>query len=178
MTMKQSNQDTKNNLTMLEVHVPDSCIKQATAMSKKMGMLNNSITQGKGKVAGFIGEIIVAKFLNAEHKNTYDYDLIYNNKKIDVKTKRVSTRPKLGYECSIAETSTHQNCDIYVFTRVKKDYSIIWLLGYLEKDLYFRKANFLKKGTIDPSNNWKVLTSCYNIPISELKQINLLDEYY
>ena len=39
---------------------------------------------------------------------------------------------------------------------------------------YFKKATFLKKGMVDPSNGWTVSTDCYNLPISELKSIEEL----
>ena len=38
----------------------------------------------------------------------------------------------------------------------------------LTKEEYFNKATFLKKGDIDPSNNYTVKADCYNVPISEL----------
>ena len=49
-----------------------------------------------------------------------------------------------------------------------------WILGYLSKEDYFKKATFLKKGTVDPSNGWTVSTDCYNLPISDLKSIEEL----
>lgn len=139
-----------------------------------MGELNNSITKGKGNIHGFLGEIITANFLNTNTSNTYDYDIIFNNLKIDVKTKRVNTAPKEYYECSIADLNTKQKCDVYVFTRILKDMTKGWLLGYINKKDFFEKAKFLKKGTVDPSNNWKVSTDCYNLSISKLKNIENL----
>ncbi len=139
-----------------------------------MGKLNNSITKGKGNIHGFLGEIITANFLSVSTFNTYDYDIIFNNIKIDVKTKRVNTPPRNYYECSISDLNTKQKCDVYVFTRILNDMTKGWLLGYINKKDYFEKATFLKKGSIDPSNNWKVLTDCYNLPINKLKDINNL----
>jgi hypothetical protein len=49
-----------------------------------------------------------------------------------------------------------------------------WILGWLNKEDYFKAALFLKKGHIDPSNNWKVLTDCYNLPINMLNDIEEL----
>ena len=156
-------------IKILETH-----IEQAEKMSKQMGQLNNSITKGKGNIIGFLGEIIVANYLNIILKNTYDYDLVYKNKKIDVKSKRVTTPPKAYYECSIAALNTKQKCDLYVFTRIKNDLSEGWILGYLEKEKYLTDSKFLKKGEIDSDNGWKVLTDCYNLPINKLKDIEEL----
>ena len=107
----------------------------------------------------------------------YDYDLVFNNKKIDVKSKRVTSAPREYYECSVADLNTKQKCDFYVFTRIKNDLSEGWILGYLEKEKYLADSKFLKKGSIDPDNNWKVSTDCHNLPISKLKDIEELGKH-
>ena len=103
--------------------------------------------------------------------------MIFKDIKIDVKSKRVTTPPRDYYECSVAALNTKQRCNIYVFTRILKDRTQGWILGYINKEDYFKKATFLKKGEVDPSNNWKVSTDCYNLPIKELNNIeDLLNE--
>lgn len=82
--------------------------------------------------------------------------------------------PLISYDCSISSYNTKQNCDVYVFTRVQKDFSRGWILGYMNKNEYFDKAVYLKKGEIDNSNNFTVKSNCYNIKISELYDINEL----
>ena len=162
---------------MKRIDITGEDIKEAKLLSNNMGTLQNSITKGQGNVHGFLGEIITSKFLKSKLSNTYDYDIVYNNIKIDVKTKRVTTPPRDYYECSVASLNTKQLCDIYVFTRVLKDMTKGWLLGYINKKDYFDKAVLLKKGDIDPSNNWKVKTDCYNLPINKLNNIeNLINE--
>ena len=159
------------------INITDKDIKEAKLLANSMGKLRNSITKGQGNVHGFLGEIITSKFLKSKLNNTYDYDIIHNNLKIDVKTKRVTTPPRDYYECSVASLNTKQLCDIYVFTRILKDMTKGWLLGYINKKDYFDKAVLLKKGDIDLSNNWKVLTDCYNLPINKLNNIeNLINE--
>ena len=159
---------------MKHINITKQNIQKAQTLSKEMGQLKNSITKGQGNIHGFLGEIIVSKFLDIEISNTYDYDMIFNNIKIDVKTKRVTTPPKDYYECSVANLNTKQQCDVYVFTRILKDMTQGWILGYLNKEDYFKKATFMKKGEIDPSNNWKVSTDCYNLPINKLNNIKLI----
>jgi hypothetical protein len=52
-----------------------------------------------------------------------------------------------------------------------KDYSMGWYLGYCTPAEYFDKANFVKKGDFDPSNNWTSHADCYNLPIQELNNV-------
>ena len=159
---------------MKNIKIEKEDIDLANKMSSSMGALNNSITKGRGNVIGFLGEIIVANELGITLDNTYDYDLIFNDKRIDVKSKKVSSVPRDYYECSVAALNTRQRCDLYMFTRIKNDLSEGWILGYLEKEKYLTDSKFLKKGSIDPDNNWKVSTDCYNLPINKLETIGRL----
>ena len=162
----------KTGVKRIDIDYED--VAKAKNLATELGHLNNSITKGKGNIYGFIGELITAKFLNTKLSNTYDYDLIHNGIKLDVKTKKVSSEPKNYYECSVANLNTKQDCDAYVFTRVMNDLSRGWILGFMPKKEYLSKAKFLKKGEVDPSNNWTVSTDCYNLSISSLKPIEEL----
>ena len=75
---------------------------------------------------------------------------------IDVKTKRTSVKPKLDYDCSISNWNTKQQCDYYIFCRIKNDFSVGWILGYYDKDQYLEDSIFMKRGTIDKSNGYIV----------------------
>ena len=159
---------------MKNIKIKKKDIDRATEMSNNMGTLNNSITKGEGNVIGFLGEIIVANELGINLDNTYDYDLIFDGKKIDVKSKRVTSEPRDYYECSVAALNTKQKCDVYMFTRIKSDLSEGWILGYLDKEKYLNDSKFLKKGSVDPDNNWRVRTDCYNLPINKLENVDKL----
>lgn len=157
---------------MKEIAITLDMIDTARTKSAEMGSLNNSILRGKGNIAGFIGEQIALHCLGGEWQNTYEYDILMSDgKKIDVKTKQTSVTPLPEYDCSIAKYNTKQKCDSYAFVRVKKDLTVGWYLGMITKDSYFKKARFLKKGTVDPSNNYKVQADCYNIKIKDLEGV-------
>ena len=106
--------------------------------------------------------------LKGEWSNTYDYDILVDGYKVDVKTKQTTVKPKPFYECSVANYNTRQLCDVYAFVRVLKDLSKGWYLGSIKKQDYFSKAVYLRKGDIDPSNNFTVRADCYNLRIQEL----------
>jgi hypothetical protein len=165
-------------MTILEMNVTTDIITEAHSKATEMGVLHKSITGGAGNLAGFVGEGLVAQyFLNREVEvRHYEHLRVRhagNGSRVDVKTKRTSVKPRPDYDCSISD-GKRQACDIYVFTRVKNDYSVGWLLGYMPSDEYFEVANFMEKGTIDPSNGWKVSRDCWNLPIEELRNIDEL----
>ena len=158
---------------MKEIKVSLDMIENARIKSTEMGKLHNSILKGGGNLVGFIGEQIALECLGGEWHNTYSYDIILpDGKKVDVKTKQTSVKPLPEYDCSIAKFNTKQECDMYAFVRVKNDLTIGWYLGSIDKKEYFKKAIFMKKGYVDPSNNFTVRADCYNMKIKELDNSN------
>jgi len=157
---------------MIEVAISATMLVEARDKAAEMGRLRNSIINGAGNIAGFIGEAIAQQVLGGELSNTYDYDLVLpSGKTVDVKTKQTSVKPLETYECSIAALNTTQECDYYAFIRVKNDFTVGWYLGMYDKKQYMEDAVFMKKGTVDASNGYTVKSDCYNLKISELKEV-------
>ena len=153
---------------MIQVEITDEMLVAAREKATEMGQLNNSILKGQGSLAGFVGEQVVMKILGGKWENTYDYDINVDNVRVEVKTKQTTVQPLPHYECSVAAFNIKQNCDAYAFVRVLKDFSVGWFLGVMKKDEFFEKAKKLKKGEVDPSNNFTVRADCYNLRIDEL----------
>jgi len=109
---------------MIKINITEEMIESCKEKAKNIGKLKNSITSGEGNLSGILGEYIVHQHLpNSLWKNTYDYDLIEDEKKIDVKTKRSKYKPLEFYDVAIAETSLHQECDEYIFVTILNDMS-------------------------------------------------------
>lgn len=162
---------------MIEVVVTGDMLVKARDKATEMGRLRNSITNGAGNIAGFIGEAIAQQVMGGVLANTYDYDLILcNGKTVDVKTKQTSVKPLDTYDCSIAGLNATQECDYYAFVRVKNDFSVGWFLGVYKKQQYMLDSVFMKKGTIDPSNGYTVKSDCYNLKINQLKGHEYVNE--
>ena len=161
---------------MEEVLIDTNTVEKARKKAFEMGELNNSITRGQGSLAGFVGEEVVRELLDGVEKNTYDYDLLSKTgKKVEVKTKRTGYTPKDYYECSIAKYNTKQKCDYYVFVRVHNDLTKAWILGCYPKENYLKNSKALKKGDVDPSNNFTVKADCYNMAIKDLYNMETVD---
>lgn len=161
---------------MIEVQVTDKMLMNARDKATAMGHLHNSIMSGAGNLTGFVGEEVVRAVLGGVEENTYEYDIVLEDgTRVEVKSKLTSVEPKPHYECSISKFNTKQDCDYYAFVRVHNSYSKAWFLGVYKKDEYMRDAVFMKKGDVDPSNNFKVRADCYNLPISRL-QLNVKEQ--
>jgi len=61
---------------MIELEISGDQFIRARKKAIDMGTIANSITNGGGNLAGFIGEILVTDYINAKEQNTYDYDIV------------------------------------------------------------------------------------------------------
>ena len=157
---------------MIKIPITKEHINEAKKLYD-FGVLNGSITAGEGNKRGAIGEVIAREFLDAKQENTYDYDIVYKGKKIDVKTKKYTYNltPNRGWNLNIPDFNTTQKCDYYLFIGMSTKYDVAYFYGFIPKEDFYKIAIFGKKGTQDPSTNVPfVFTSdCYNIQISRLK---------
>lgn len=139
-----------------------------------MGKLRNSITSGDGNLAAFIGEFAAQIVIGGEILNTFEFD-IRDDSGItwDVKTKRRTVKPRVKYNCSVADFNTNQKCDRYCFvTLFNLDYA--YVLGWISKEDFYKKAKFFKKGEVDeqspPGKTFRFTADCYNLETKELNE--------
>jgi hypothetical protein len=158
---------------MIEVNVPDKLINQAWERSKKLGVLKNSITRGEGNVAGYIGQMLIKLFLDGDDIDDYDFDVLKDNIRYEVKTKRCKFKPKPEYACSVCEKNARQDCDYYVFVRITNDYKTAWILGKKKAKDYLKESKYCEKGKVDPDSDlgWTFKENCYNLKINQLDNI-------
>ena len=159
---------------MVEIPFTQEMVDSAKKKAKIMGSINNSILKGRGNFAGFLGEEAVASYITAniisfdEGENKYGHDLNKNGKRIEVKTKRRTVKPRLNYDVSVAATSKHH---VYIFTSIQFDGNEpkkIWIIGQKDRDAYFKEARFIKKGEPEGDNGFIARIDMYNMVTTEL----------
>lgn len=100
-------------------------ILRAKEKADKLKSLRNSITHGVGNFAGYLGEETLSFFLDAEiiscddGEEKYNHDLLFEGKKIEVKTQRRTVAPLMNYDVNLDSNSKHQNPDIYAFVSIE-----------------------------------------------------------
>ena len=96
---------------IIEAPFTKEMVSNAKKKAKNLGKISNSILGGEGNFAGYLGEEIVADYMKAlqistdEGDEKYSYDLVKDNQKIEVKTKRRTVPPKGFYDASVADYS-------------------------------------------------------------------------
>ena len=174
-------------MTMVKIPFNQEMINQAIRRSKEMGSLNNSILKGEGNKTGFLSELALADFFPARivSDRSYGHDLEWQNKRLEVKTKRATTPPLPHYLASVSRLSLeHQRPDYFVFVRVQFEKKIvnpfhktrfqyfkpkvIWLTGFKDPSDFRSEAILMKAGEINPDNNFRCIADEYNLPIRDL----------
>ena len=156
---------------MIEVPITPDLLRRAQRKTAHVGILEGSITGSTSHVVGALGELVVSDLTGALEANNRHYDLLLDGKRIDVKTKRCNTKPRPHYDCTIPAHGTKQDCDSYVFVRIKIDGSKAWILVEIYKRTFYRNAKFYRRGDIDPDNGFVFKADCYNLPIEELNDV-------
>lgn len=159
---------------MLTLPVCGKELAIAKREADQMGRLNNSIRNGGGNFAGFIGELAalrVLRYLGAVRSNTYQHDLSVGRWRLDVKTKERTCQPKLNYDGTVPMYQ-NQNCHGYIFASVEIVRGVplsVSLCGWMPKAEFMHYSSLMEVGDIDPSNGFECKMDCRNIPYMKLR---------
>ena len=171
---------------MIELPFDKEMIARSKQKAMSLGYINNSILKGAGNLAGYLGEEALAPYVDAEIVSNnrgldkYNYDLLVQAQRVEVKTKRRTVAPRPNYDVSVAETSSHQRPDIYAFislefdrvtkTHPKQYYGLkkIWLCGFMPANEFWERSELWEKGKIDKTNNFKTHVNMYNLSVRDL----------
>lgn len=153
--------------------ISNDLLAKARDKSLEIGELKGSFTKGRGQLYGLVGQELVKQRIGGTGGDTYDYDfLLPNGLRVEVKTKKVGSLPLGHYWCSVPDTSLHQRTDIYVFTRVRDDFSEGWIIGWMTRDEFLLQARHFNKGDKDPlGGKWPFPVACLNVIADSLKPI-------
>jgi hypothetical protein len=134
---------------MIRLKITDQQIEQARGRFP-FGALKNSITKGKRNIYGALGEVLTIDYYKALNLKildapTYNYDLVIEGRTVDIKSRVLSGSPRPYFACNIPAYNTKQETEFYLFIYIKKDMSVAWLAGTIEKAKFLQLARFYKK---------------------------------
>ena len=147
-------------------------LKEASNRAAALGVLPNSFTNGAGRMTGFLGEVAFERYYgNTIYKGdvSYTHDYVINNKKVEIKSKTCSSRPKPEYMASVngKQDKVFEN-DIFFFNRVSSSLSRVWMLGWISRKSFFKHALFIKEGE-SADDGFTQRASGFHLPISKLR---------
>ena len=131
--------------------------------------LSNTIKDGR--FDGCLGEVVFLKGLpGSVSLNTWSWDIIYKTYKIEIKTQYRTVKPKDNYSCSIPWSSTHQTPELYVWVSLFR-HEKAFICGYITPNLFYDKAEYIKKGEEEGDNLFVERKGSYKIHMSDLWSI-------
>lgn len=159
---------------MIEIEITTQQIARAEHLYQ-FGALNNSITQGANNIFGAVGEIVVFDYFNTtttiDFTSTFDFDMIVNGFKIDVKTRVCKNEPTQNFWLDIPASNTTQRCDFFFFVFVLQDLTRAFLAGYIRPEQFFSRATFIAKDT-RADHGFVYRCDSYTLKASEVNKFN------
>lgn len=145
--------------------------------AKEIGVLNGSMTHGRGNLTGVVGEFGAHYILGGTRvgHERFSHDIeLDNGMTVDVKTGTAKYAPLPHYAVRIYAPLEDREklatkCDAYFFLRTDRACSIIWGLGWLYADEFMQKATFLPMGSVNPSDGRRSPRDEFVLPISDLR---------
>jgi len=129
----------------------------------------NNINGNVSKFRGYVGEEIMLEYWSgADHVNTPNYDLIYKNTKVEIKTRMTSVVP---FPEMVVNIGAHrlQKTDVYLFLFLNYDYRECYIAGTIKKDTFLQHAELKNKG--DKHVNGEYYNDTFILPIKYLKPL-------
>ena len=155
--------------------ISKTLIEKALQRAKDLPKLKGTFTKNQaGAPVGYVGQMIFAEYVKGDDVDAFNFDVVKNGIRYEVKSKNCTSKPMGNFICSVANANAKQKCDYYVFVRVMKDFSKAWILGQKSPEDFKKEAMFWKKGQLDPTDDrgYIVKTDSYNLETSKLDPLN------
>lgn len=164
---------------------PDMIGRVKDRYSSESAYKGHYIQGGKGRFWGFLAEEVLSSTLKVPLNNTYDYDLIYNNKTWDVKAKTRRYPPRGDFDGSVYAASMHQKTDNYIFVSIVApqglkyyseedissfNYKEAYICGHISKEKFLEQSIFHEDGEVD-NNGVTYIGGVYTISYDKLSPI-------
>jgi len=139
---------------MITKTIPDEMKRTAWSFLEKNNMGNRHTANGnkEEQYVGLLGEMMVAKIFNIDHKLSpgFDggFDFIIKGLKADVKTMGRNVDVKMYYVNNFIALQSGFDCDLYIFCSLNKTKSELTICGWVTKDELFDRADYFPKGSI------------------------------
>lgn len=167
---------TDSDLLVIELSVTDVVAEAARLRSGDIKDLNRSFSTGEYVLGSLICEEVVARYLGVRIDSTFDFDLkLKDGRKADVKSSTTHIKPDHTFDARVPAKNVRQKTDIYIFTRILKDHSTVWICGWLSKYDYLMNAWFFERGETCPFNRRITYQgSTFVLPVGDLNPIETL----
>ena len=149
-----------------------------TVIEKEMAN-NHTGNNKRSKFAGYVGQVAAMKHLKAINVDDFEYDLEWNGKRIEVKTKVRGYLPEPNFAACVYASNADQLCDVYLFAQAmkradNKDKLVhgAYLLGWIDRERYNDCFYQVKKDDWD--GDYQEPADAFKIELADLRPISEL----
>lgn len=147
---------------------------------------NNIFDAPDKDLIGLLGECGVTSYYGGDidyylnvrpvGKSDNGFDVVVNHRRYDIKTLSIVHKPKDNYDTMLPEIqANNRNAEGFIFGHVLKDYTLLWITGWLEKAQVFNVGELHYDGDpIPPHLIRKFTCNTYLIPLRHLNSIPFL----
>jgi hypothetical protein len=166
---------------MIEVKVSEHILEEAKIRNKqffeKFGDNGTHRKNKEQRMTGYIAEACIQKtFSIFKYSESIDVDFTLDSLTIDSKAQGCNSKPLNNYSATLYEDQKERDTNYYIFSRVKKDFTIAWICGIISKKKFLKIAKLQPKGTI--TKNFTYDQSRYEVRYKDLADINIFLNWY
>jgi len=131
--------------------------------------LHNSV------LVGYIGDAVFQEqYPDAIHVDESNYDFVYVNIEIDVKSWWSKYPPRNDYYVQIPTVDIIRSPEVYVFACIMDGFEYGYLVGHIDAKEFKKASTYRKKGEKGEraGKEIKYTTNCWELPVSQLEPLD------
>lgn len=171
---------------MFKVKVNAKLLTHCTEQVEKHNFGQRSTANGtkEQQLTGIIGQSVVMELFEAgliDGTEGFDngVDIIFNDKKIDVKTMGRTTDVRPNYTNNFLKLQDYFDTDIYIFCSYNKTTTEVTICGWIEKSDFIKKRKFFPKGELryrTDGSSFRTFADLYEIDICDLNDVENIED--
>ncbi len=150
---------------------PSSDIILAHERACRLGVASGTSNTNTNRMAGCLGEIAVNEYLPRSKyvgDKIFTYDLVYRKHRVEIKSKVCGSAPAPHFNAFVnGEPDMTPEADVFFFTRVRRDFQRVYLVGWLPAPTFLDESTFVAANERSP-NGYVYRMAGLKLPISEL----------
>ena len=166
----------------VEQSLIDYCTNQVSKYN--FGKRNTANGNPEQQLTGIIGQSVVMELFGlgmVDGKHGFDngVDILFNNKKIDVKTMGRTTDVKSYYTNNFLKLQDYFETEVYIFCSYHKPKTEVTVCGRITKEGFILKRRFYEKGSTRTRSNgtsFKTFSDLFEIDNKDLNNVNSVTE--
>ena len=139
---------------MFKIQVSNSTIEYCKEQIANFNFGQRYTANGNAEqqLTGIIGQSVVMNIFGLGNVNGQDgfddgIDIVFNNKKIDVKTMGRTTDVRRNFTNNFLKLQDYFQTEVYIFCSYNKTSQELTVCGWIEKDEFIQKRKYFPKGT-------------------------------